>query len=91
VKLAARYSLPTTYERSVAVEMGGLFSYGPNLLGIYHQLGDYAAQVLKGTSPADLPVVQPTRFELVLNMATAKALGLAIPQSVQLRVDTLIE
>jgi putative tryptophan/tyrosine transport system substrate-binding protein len=91
VAAVARLNVPAVYDWRRAVELGGLMSYGTHQLGVYHQLGDYAAQVLKGTSPADLPVVQPTRFELALNLATMKSLNLTIPQSILLRTDKVID
>jgi putative ABC transport system substrate-binding protein len=91
VALTARNSLPAIYEWRGFAEAGGLVSYGTSLAGVYHQVGAYTGMVLNGSKPADLPVLQPTKFELVLNVATAKALGLAVPASIVAGADDLIE
>jgi len=91
VELALKSRLPTMFTQSSAAEDGGLMSYGANFPAQYRRTATYVDKILKGARPADLPVEQPTRFELVINRKTAKALGLTIPPSVLLRVDHEIE
>jgi ABC-type uncharacterized transport system substrate-binding protein len=91
VDLAARNHLPSMYVFREFVEAGGLMSYGVSLLGLFHRAAYFVDKILQGTKPADLPVEQPTKFELVINLKTAKALGLTIPQSVLGRADQVIE
>jgi putative ABC transport system substrate-binding protein len=83
--------LPTIYPNRIYLEGGGLISYGINNTDLFRRAGDYVDKILRGAKPADLPVEQPTKFELVINLATAKALGLTIPESFLLRADEVIE
>ncbi len=91
VELAARHRLPATFSDRSFVEAGGLMSYGPDGKAIFRQLANYVDRILKGAKPGDLPIEQPTKFELVINRKTAKALGLTIPPSLLGRADEIIE
>ena len=91
IDLAARSRLPSAFGLRGNVEAGGLLTFGPNLADQYRRAATYVDKILKGAKPADLPVEQPTKFELVINLKTAKALGITIPQSVILRADQVIE
>ena len=90
-ELAARSRLPTMYELRPYVEAGGLISYGADVVDIWRRAGVFVDKILKGAKPADLPVEQPSKFETVINLKAAKALGLTVPQSLRLRADEVIQ
>jgi putative ABC transport system substrate-binding protein len=89
--LAAKFKIPSIYQISGLVDSGGLASYGANLTAMFSKAAQYVDKIFKGGNPADLPVEQPTRFEFVLNLKTAKSLGISVPESVLLRADRIVE
>jgi putative ABC transport system substrate-binding protein len=90
-ELAARHRLPATYEVKAYVDDGGLLSYGPSFPEMYRRAASYVDRILKGATPGDLPMEQPSKFELALNLKTARALKLAIPPTLHLRADHIVE
>jgi putative tryptophan/tyrosine transport system substrate-binding protein len=91
VVLSVRHAIPAMYAAREYPEAGGLMSYGTDALDEWHQIGIYTGQILKGAKPADLPVLQSTKFEFVINVQTARALGIEVPNSIQLLADEVIE
>jgi putative tryptophan/tyrosine transport system substrate-binding protein len=90
-ELSVRHRVPVITLFPDFARAGGLMAYGPNLLGLYRRVGVIAGRVLRGANPADLPIERPTKFELILNLRTADALGLSVPASLLLRADEVIE
>ncbi|TMK13716.1 MAG: ABC transporter substrate-binding protein, partial [Alphaproteobacteria bacterium] len=88
---AIRYGLPAVYSYPIYARTGGLVSYGPDNFALFRDVARYIDQILRGAKPGDLPVMQPTRFVLAVNLKTAKALGVTVPQSILARADEVIE
>jgi putative ABC transport system substrate-binding protein len=91
VHLATRYGIPATYSQREFADIGGLMSYGPNFADVFRQIGSYVGRLLKGAKPAELPVIQSSRFELVINAETARLFGVTVPQKLLATADEVIE
>ena len=91
VHLATRYGIPTTYSQREFADIGGLMSYGPNFVDVFRQIGSYVGRLLKGAKPAELPVIQSSRFELVINAETARLFGITVPPTLLATADEVIE
>jgi putative ABC transport system substrate-binding protein len=91
IELIAKYRLPVSYNAAEFVDEGGLMSYAPDFLALFRRSAIYVDKILKGAKPADLPIEQPMKLDLVINLRTAKALGIKVPQSLLLRADRVIE
>ena len=91
IKLVAQHALPAIYDIREFAAAGGLLSYGPSFTDDYRLIAGQVVEILKGAKPADMPILQPTKFELVINLKTAKSLRVTIPQSIMLRADEVIE
>jgi putative ABC transport system substrate-binding protein len=91
VNLASRYAIPTSYSQREFADVGGLISYGPNIADAFREVGAYVGRILKGVKPVDLPVVQSTKFEMVINAQTATMLGLTVPDKLLATADEVIE
>jgi putative tryptophan/tyrosine transport system substrate-binding protein len=91
IQLATRHELPAVYADSYIVAEGGLISYGPDRIDQFRQAANYVDRILRGEKPADLPVQAPTKYELAINLKTAKALGLTVPQALQASADQVVE
>jgi putative ABC transport system substrate-binding protein len=91
IDAVVRHRMPSMFGSREFAESGGLVSYGPTLVGMYRRAADYVDRIARGAKPADLPIEQPAKFELILNLKTAKAIGVTLPTSILLRADEVIE